>query len=295
MLVFPILMCFLKLPIFLRASVENPFTNSGTYYLGIDGGGTKKALALSDEEGNIIRIHKTEGCNPVDIGIDRVKEILKDAIYEICKDISLSSVYCFAGIAGGDSAIPQCDSKWTLENKVPEGTRFFERNPERFNICYKWMNNFDFKPSADKYKWTNPCDGIFYHPYRISDMESTDSLFELCEKYCKAMPIKIQSAKGYLSSVFETDKEYIVHFLAADYDTDIDHKLDEMRYHRSLINYINKVEPIGIDGKITIEAQNVPLVYTPFNDDTYEVILKDGVCNIKLPEKCSYVILKFNK
>ena len=68
-----------------------------------------------------------------------------------------------------------------------------------------------------------------------------------------------------------------------------------MRYHRSRINYINKVEPIGIDGKITIEAQNVPLVYTPFNDDTYEVILKDGVCNIKLTEKCSYVILKFNK
>ena len=26
-----------------------------------------------------------------------------------------------------------------------------------------------------------------------------------------------------------------------------------------------------------------------------EVILKDGVCNIKLTEKCSYVILKFNK
>ena len=68
-----------------------------------------------------------------------------------------------------------------------------------------------------------------------------------------------------------------------------------MCYHRSRINYINKVEPIGIEGKITIEAQNVPLVYTPFNDDTYEVILKDGVCNIKLPEKCSYVILKFNK
>ena len=363
-----------------KVGVENPFTNSGTYYLGIDGGGTKKALALSDEEGNIIRTHKTEGCNPVDIGIDRVKEILKDAIYEICKDISLSSVYCFAGIAGGDSAgaisvhsafdgrknsqatkyvnieltgntppykgdegtwnttieerfpsashhqtvatekgirafgtgfaftevsanilwalnkmlgsdvwvitlktrlgllesvlatlpdeqhivgksfgfeakhpeifegnlvgqmgvyfsyetrdhtmfgalnqgyskdflkvlnmlfkggicphtvfefpedankypvilvpspykmlqseldamntyisnggkvivcgpsaIPQCDSKWTLENKVPEGTKFFERNPERFNICYKWMNNFDFKPSADKDEWT---------------------------------------------------------------------------------------------------------------------------------------------
>ena len=57
-------------------------------------------------------------------------------------------------IVCGPSAIPQCDSKWTLENKVPEGTKFFERTPERFNICYKWMNNFDFKPSADKDEWT---------------------------------------------------------------------------------------------------------------------------------------------
>ena len=87
-----------------KVSVENLFANSGTYYLGIDGGGTKTALALSDEDGNIIRTLKTDGCNPVDLGIDRVKTVLKDAIYEICKDISLSSVYCFAGISGGTSA-----------------------------------------------------------------------------------------------------------------------------------------------------------------------------------------------
>ena len=47
--------------------------------------------------------------------------------------------------------------------------------------------------------------------------------------------------------------------------------------------------------KITVESKTVPEVYTPFNDDKSEVTLKDGICNINLPEKCSYAILRFNK
>ena len=223
--------------------------------------------------------------------------ILVPSPYKMRNDeIKAMEEYVGAGgkvIVCGPSAIPQCNSKWILENKVPEGTKFFERNAERFNICYKWMNEIDFKPSTQTDEWSEPCKGIFYNPHRISDMENTNTLFGLCEKYCKAMPIKIQSAKGYLTSVFETEKEYIVHLLAADYDTDIDHHLDEIRYHRSRINYINKVEPIGIDREIIVEAQSAPLVYTPFNDDKSEVVLTDGVCCVKLPEKCSYAILKF--
>lgn len=73
------------------------------YYLGIDGGGTKTELALADEQGNAVRSLFVAGCNPMDIGIDRTKQILKSAIYEICGDIPLSSVNVFAGIAGGSS------------------------------------------------------------------------------------------------------------------------------------------------------------------------------------------------
>ena len=123
-----------------KVSVENLFANSGTYYLGIDGGGTKTALALSDEDGNIIRTLKTEGCNPVDIGIDRVKTVLKDAIYEICKDISLSSVYCFAGISGGTSADMQPKLKEFFEEF---GFRGFVNDSDNKNIIESGLGDKD--------------------------------------------------------------------------------------------------------------------------------------------------------
>ena len=75
-----------------------------TFFLGIDGGGTKTALELCDEEGNVIKSLIADGCNPIDIGIEKTKKILTDAIYEVCGDIPFSSVVTFAGIAGGISA-----------------------------------------------------------------------------------------------------------------------------------------------------------------------------------------------
>ena len=74
------------------------------FYLGIDGGGTKTALALSNSTGEIIRTLRTDNCNPVDIGFEKATEILRDAIYEICSDIPFPSIYTFAGIAGGTTA-----------------------------------------------------------------------------------------------------------------------------------------------------------------------------------------------
>lgn len=73
------------------------------FYLGIDGGGTKTELALADQQGNIIKNLFAEGCNPMDVGIEKTKQILKAAIYEICGDIPLARVKVFAGIAGGSS------------------------------------------------------------------------------------------------------------------------------------------------------------------------------------------------
>ena len=68
------------------------------FYLGIDGGGTKTELALADQQGNIIKNLFAEGCNPMDVGIEKTKQILKAAIYEICGDIPLARVKVFAGI-----------------------------------------------------------------------------------------------------------------------------------------------------------------------------------------------------
>lgn len=85
----------------LHTTVDALFCDqSKIYFLGIDGGGTKTALLLTDSDGDPIRRHYTDGCNPMDIGFDKATEILRNAIYEICADIPLSSVGAFAGIAG---------------------------------------------------------------------------------------------------------------------------------------------------------------------------------------------------
>jgi len=70
------------------------------YYLGIDGGGTKTAFALSDYTGKTIRQVRLDSCNPFDVGIETTKDVLKTGIHQICEGIPFSSVILFAGIAG---------------------------------------------------------------------------------------------------------------------------------------------------------------------------------------------------
>ena len=84
-----------------RVSIAELFRcDEAIYYLGIDGGGTKTELVLSDFEGNIVCRLLTDGCNPNTVGIERTKRIIEDGIIQVCKDVSLSSVSVYAGIAG---------------------------------------------------------------------------------------------------------------------------------------------------------------------------------------------------
>lgn len=73
------------------------------FYLGIDGGGTKTELVLADSQGEIIRQLFAQGCNPMDVGIEKTKKILREAISELCIGIPYSGISVFAGIAGGNS------------------------------------------------------------------------------------------------------------------------------------------------------------------------------------------------
>ncbi|HCH74504.1 MAG TPA: hypothetical protein DEV87_04910 [Clostridiales bacterium] len=83
-------------------SVENLFEeNSGIYFLGIDGGGTKTSFLLTDELGNRVRSEVAPGCNPFDIGEDESKKVLSDGIRKVCGNVPFQRVVCFAGIAGG--------------------------------------------------------------------------------------------------------------------------------------------------------------------------------------------------
>ena len=84
-----------------RVGLEELFRcDESVYYLGIDGGGTKTELALSDPEGKIVSRLFMDGCNPNTVGIERTKRIIEDGIIQACKDVPLSSVVVYAGIAG---------------------------------------------------------------------------------------------------------------------------------------------------------------------------------------------------
>jgi len=71
------------------------------FYLGIHGSGNTTNLLLVDKYGSTIRSLKTGCCNPFDIGISEARVILRQAIFEICRDIPFSSIVMYAGISGG--------------------------------------------------------------------------------------------------------------------------------------------------------------------------------------------------
>lgn len=70
------------------------------YFLGIDGGATKTMFALADNNGCVIKHVCLGPCNPIDIGMEKSKQIFADGIKAICGDIPLTSVSLFAGISG---------------------------------------------------------------------------------------------------------------------------------------------------------------------------------------------------
>ena len=99
----PIETLFTIAPI-LKVSIDELFKTTDIYFLGIDGGGTKTTFALANSTGEIIRSVKGDTCNPVDIGFKNATDVLRHGIYEVCQDIPFSSIYVFAGIAGGTAA-----------------------------------------------------------------------------------------------------------------------------------------------------------------------------------------------
>lgn len=73
-----------------------------TYFLGIDGGGTKTLFALADRSGTVIRTQCLGPCNPVNIGFDNAAAVLDEGIRAICRGIPCSHIALFAGIAAAE-------------------------------------------------------------------------------------------------------------------------------------------------------------------------------------------------
>ena len=122
----------------LKLGIGELFADEQQYYLGIDGGGTKTVMVLADGEGKTLRTLKTEACNPVDLGIESAKQILKNGIFEICSGIPMSQITLFAGIAGGTSG----DMKPRLAEFFGGfGFRDFRNDSDNLNIIAAGLGN----------------------------------------------------------------------------------------------------------------------------------------------------------
>ena len=75
--------------------------NRASYYLAIDGGGSKTMFLLADQNQNVIKTLCLGASNPNDIGMDNAKAILQNGIKNICSGLPVSKIKMFAGLSGG--------------------------------------------------------------------------------------------------------------------------------------------------------------------------------------------------
>lgn len=74
-----------------------------SYFLGIDGGGTKTEFLLTDLECNELERIILCASNPVNLGIDNTFRILEQGIMQVCRNVNRSEISAYAGLAGGIS------------------------------------------------------------------------------------------------------------------------------------------------------------------------------------------------
>ncbi len=75
------------------------YRDKASYFLGIDGGGTKTRFMLADDKGNVLNSITLPASNPTSVGIDETVNILKNGFKQIL-NVPYNKVSVFAGIAG---------------------------------------------------------------------------------------------------------------------------------------------------------------------------------------------------
>ncbi len=76
------------------------FREAPSYFLGIDGGGTKTKFMLTDKDGNVLNELTLGACNPTSVGINTSVAVFCDGIKQLCQDIPHGKVSVFIGSAG---------------------------------------------------------------------------------------------------------------------------------------------------------------------------------------------------
>lgn len=201
-------------------------------------------------------------------------------------------------VATGPCALSACESPYVLPSaptlRSPHDLFSTIQNGVKHRYA-DWVLKDEIPPVEAPDEWKKPLDGLYYHPYRASQEAVRERVISYCRELCRPLPVRMLQNEGYLASVFEDEDGVTVHLLAKDFDTDIDHRLDEMRFHRSRVNMIVKAEPIGVTDTLLLQAQAAPAVYLPLQKET-ACVRSDGERHeIRLPKGTAYVILRFEK
>lgn len=195
-------------------------------------------------------------------------------------------------LALGPTTLPGCVHSWKLPNRTDEAD-FFTTVPDGIHVrIAPWVTKTEIPATGDPIAWQQPRPGLYYTPARPREAAG---LLELVRRFMKPMPIRLLQAEGFLSTLMEDESGYTLQLVAEDYDVDIDHKLDEMRNHRSRVNLITHIAPLGTDNTILLQTDAAPTVYTPFCDAAAETVTEADTCRITLPDGCAYALLRFEK
>ncbi len=164
----------------------------------------------------------------------------------------------------------------------------------RDNVWHKsaaWVTDTTF-PYL-KGEWQTLNNGVEFNPHRASDEEFMP---EFIGKLCAYLPkssVDVISQTGYFINRFGTNDNQIIHFLSSDFDTEIDENLDKIRFHRSRVNLITKVTPIGVSKKVEFESDLEPTVYLPITKGKANIERTGRKITVTLPENTSYFIVEF--
>ena len=210
------------------------------------------------------------------------------------KEQEMLKNYLAAGghaVLTGPCAMEGCKNSWQIANRPeckPED--FFSTIRDGVWIKLAQWTNAELPACPDTMQWSEPVPGLHYNPGRMSDV--AQDVRKLCQTYASKIPVQVLEAEGYYVTCFRNETGITLHLLAADYDVDIDHHLDEIRFHRSRVNFVNKVEPIGVSRTVRVALDGRAQVYTPFHREGGKVETADGVCTVTLPEGCAYALVR---
>lgn len=215
------------------------------------------------------------------------------------KEIAAMERYLAAGgrvIVTGPSAIPACVSTRALPTQpdISDPLDFFDGIAN--GVWHKfadWIMQMEIAPCAESGGFDEVCPGLYYDPRRVCEGETAREMSALCRRFIHPLPVGVERSDGYLVTMFRGADGVTVHLLAEDYDVDIDHHLDEIRYHRSRVNFVNYVAPIGVTETVRVASDVPPQVFTPFSEEPCRVEKADSGYDVVLPKGTAYVILFF--